>query len=163
MIRQLAFTLALAAAGPASALSCLAPSVEGTYRQAAESAEDFVIGVGSLSLAGPSDPPEGAVAQGGDINAMVGYTQPATFEGTFFTGSDFSNSRTVPVTVDVTCVAAWCGAASDVEYGLFFFRLDDGAYTLTENACPGFSFSDAHPGMLEEVISCHQGSCNGAW
>jgi hypothetical protein len=163
VIRHFAFAVALVAAAPASALSCLAPSVEGTYRQAADSAEDYVIGVGSLSLVGPSSPPEGAVAQGGDINAMVGYTQPATFEGEFFTGREFSGFREVPVTVDVTCVAAWCGAASEIEHGLFFFRLDEGAYTLTENACPGFSFSDAHPGMLEEVISCHRGSCNGAW
>ncbi|WP_341863348.1 hypothetical protein [Gymnodinialimonas sp. 57CJ19] len=167
MIRQLAFGAALVAATlnavPASALSCVNPSVASTYQRAAESPIDYVIGVGQLTLTGQSTPPEGAVAQGGDINQMVGYTQPARFVGEFFTGSGFDSSRDVPVTVDVTCAAAWCGQASDVAYGLIFFSVEDGTYTLTENACPWDVFHDAHPGMLAEVMSCHQGACAGAW
>lgn len=163
MIRQIAFVAAIVAAGPASALSCAYPTVESAYLQAAESPVDYVIAVGQLSLTGQSNPPEGAVAQGGDINQMVGYTQPARFSGDFFTGSDFDSTRTVPVTVDVTCISAWCGQAREVDYGLFFFSVSNGNYVLTESACPGDAFPDAHPGMLEEVITCHQGSCNGAW
>lgn len=163
MLRYLAFAAALIAAGPVSALSCLAPSVAGAYTQAAESPVDYVIGVGSLSLTGPSDPPEGAVARGGDINDMVGYSQPARFVGEFFTGDGFDSSQDIPVTVEVTCTVAWCGSAADVEYGLFFFQSEPRRIVLLENACPGFAFPDAHPGMLAEVISCHQGACAGAW
>ncbi|OAN78993.1 hypothetical protein A8B78_01125 [Jannaschia sp. EhC01] len=163
MIRPLAFLFAIIAAGPAAALSCAVPTVAGAYTAAAQSPAAYVIAVGSLRLTGPSNPPQGAVAQGGDINRMVGYTQPARFEGEFFTGSDFDASRDVPMTVDVTCVAAWCGAARDVSDALFFFRVVNGGYVLTENACPGFVFDQAHPGMLEEVINCHQGTCPGAW
>ncbi|GAB5447011.1 hypothetical protein [Gymnodinialimonas sp.] len=163
MIRQFAFVAALLAAGPASALSCAVPTVAGAYTAAAQSPADYVIAVGSLRLTGPSNPPQGAVAQGGDINQMVGYTQPARFQGEFFTGRDFDASRDVPITVDVTCVAAWCGSAQDIPDALFFFRVDNGAYVLTANACPGFVFDLAHPGMLEEVINCHLSSCPGAW
>ncbi|MEJ6391117.1 hypothetical protein [Gymnodinialimonas ulvae] len=163
MIRSVAVVLALAAAGPVNALSCIAPSVAQTYTFAAESPENYVIGVGSLNLIGPSNPPEGAVAQGGDINQMVGYTQPAQFDGALFTGATFDNTRVLPVTVNVTCVAAWCGAAQDVNYGMFFFRQVNGGYVLDEEACPGNVFADAHPGLLQEVIACHQGTCPGAW
>jgi hypothetical protein len=163
MIRAVAFLLALAAAGPVNALSCIAPSVAQTYAFAAESPADYVIGVGSLSLTGPSNPPEGAVAEGGDINQMVGYTQPAQFDGELFTGTGFDNSRVLPVTVNVTCVAAWCGSASAVDYGLFFFRVADGAYVLDADACPGNTFTDAHPGLLREVVECHAGACPGQW
>lgn len=163
MIRQFAFVAAVVAAGPASALSCAYPTVESAYLQAAESPVDYVIGVGQLTLTGQSTPPEGATALNGDINQMVGYTQPAFFYGEFFTGSGFDASRQVPVTVDVTCIAAWCGAAQEVDYGMFFLRVENGNYVLQENACVGLRFSDAHPGMLEEVLSCHQGTCNGAW
>ncbi|MBF9044580.1 hypothetical protein HKCCE4037_14645 [Rhodobacterales bacterium HKCCE4037] len=163
MIRSLSLCLALLAAGPASALSCLAPSVAGAYQNAADSPADYVIGVGGLSLTGPSNPPEGAVAQGGDINQMVGYTQPAQFDGELFTGQAFDSARVLPVTVNVTCVSAWCGAANAVDYGLFFFRVENGNYILDENACPGNTFPDAHPGYLLEVIDCHNGSCPGNW
>lgn len=163
MTRYIALVLSLAAAGPASALSCLAPTVAGTYTNAAESPADYVIGAGSLALTGPSNPPQGTVAQGGDPNQMVGYTQPAQFDGGLFTGEDFDNQQVVDVTVDVTCVAAWCGAAAPVDYGLFFFRVVNGAYILDAGACPGTVFPDTHPGMLQEVIDCYQGTCPGHW
>ena len=163
MIRSFAFVAALFAAGPAMALSCAQATVAGAYTHAAQSPADYVIGVGSLSLTGPSNPPEGAVAQGGDINDMVGYTQPAQFAGELFTGQGFNNSTVLPVTVDVTCTIAWCGSAQSVDYGLHFFRVVNGAYILDEGACPANVFDNAHPGMLEEVVQCHAGSCPGNW
>lgn len=163
MIRRFALVAAMVAAGPASALSCAAPTVAGAYATAAESPEDYVIAVGRLNLAGPSNPPQGAVTRGDDPGQIVGYTQPARFEGEFFTGEGFDAPREVPVTVDVTCVAAWCGRARAVDYGLFFFRVAEGGYVLQEGACPQFTFADTHPGMLEEVVNCHQRSCPGAW
>jgi hypothetical protein len=163
MIRSFAFVVALVAAGPATALSCAQPTVANTYTYAAQSPADYVIGVGSLSLTGPSNPPEGAVAQGGDINDMVGYTQPAQFAGELFTGQGFDNSTVLSVTVNVSCIAAWCGSAQSVADGLHFFRVVNGAYILDEGACPGNVFHDAHPGMLEEVVQCYAGSCPGNW
>lgn len=163
MIRPFACVAAMLAAGPASALSCIPATVSGAYSHAAESPEDYVIGVGSLLLTGPSNPPEGAVAQGGDINQMVGYTQPAQFDGGLFTGGGFDNERILPVTIDVTCVAAWCGGAGQVDYGMFFLRVVNGAYILDAPACGGSVFHDAHPGMLDEVVLCHAGTCPGNW
>ncbi|MEX3017117.1 hypothetical protein [Gymnodinialimonas hymeniacidonis] len=163
MIRLFALLLSVFAAGPAMALSCLQPTVAGAYTNAADSPADYVIGAGSLTLTGPSNPPHGLTMQGDDPNQMVGYTQPARFDGGLFTGADFNNQQTLSVTVDVTCIAAWCGAASPVDYGLLFFRVVNGTYILDEGACPANVFHDVHPGMLQEVIDCHQGTCPGFW
>ncbi|MEJ6393399.1 hypothetical protein V8J82_09045 [Gymnodinialimonas sp. 2305UL16-5] len=164
MIRMMAFTFALLAAGPASALSCLRPSVTNTYAAAAESPEDYVIGTGSLALLGPSDPPEGAVAQDGDRNQMAGYTQPASFNGQLFTGNAFDRDWIVNVTIHVNCVSAWCGSANEIDSGLFFFRQVDGAYVLDEGPCPRDVFIDPTPQMLEEVVACYNsGTCEMEW
>jgi len=160
MIRPLLFTLCLLAAGPVTALSCVAPTIESTYRFAADSPANYSIAVGSLRAAGASIPPDGAVARGGDINDMQGYVQPARFEGQFFSGTDFSLDSATPVTVQVSCLSAWCGGFSDVESGLFFFeRLDDGSYVLEAGPCGGTVFLDPNEAMLSQVQACYDSGC----
>lgn len=160
MIRFIIFAMSVFAAGPAWALSCLAPSVAGAYRFAAESPADYAIAVGALSASGPSNPPEGAVAIGGDINAMAGYTQPAGFDGRFFGGEAFNLPRQVNVTVEVSCVGPWCGSFQNVPYGLFFLRRDaDGSYALEARACPGNVFHDPTDADLRQVVTCFQSGC----
>lgn len=161
MIRQIAFALALGAAGPASALSCLAPTVSGTYGYADASAENYVIAYGGITATGPSNPPQGAVAQGGDRNQMVGYTQPARFDGMVFTSSGFTQAWNQQIIADVTCVASWCGSYQDAEGALFFFRQgDDGTYWLDIGACPGNIFRNATQADLQQVSQCyHGGGC----
>jgi hypothetical protein len=160
MIRRCSILLALIAATPASALSCLQPSIENTYRFADESPTNYSIAVGSLRAVGASIPPEGAVAAGGDINDMRGYVQPAQFEGQFFTGTDFSLDRSVPVTVEVTCLSAWCGSFSDIESGLFFLEVaDDGSYVLEAGPCGGNVFLDPNEHTLFVVQECFSNGC----
>ncbi|MBL4629138.1 MAG: hypothetical protein JKY00_14100 [Roseicyclus sp.] len=156
-----ALAAALVAAGPASALSCLAPSVASTYGYAADSPANYVVAVGSLQATGPSNPPQGAVAQGGDINMMAGYTQVAQFSGMAFTGEAFTSPLTTRIVADVTCVAAWCGSYADEANALFFFRRDgDGTHVLEINACPGNVFSNPTPAQLQQVTQCYNsGDC----
>lgn len=158
VFRAAALTLCVVAAGPAMALSCLAPSVAGTYRFAADSPENYVIAVGGINATGPSNPPEGAVALGGDINNMQGYTLPARFDGMIFTGSGFTQPWNQQIAVEVTCTIAWCGSYSDQADALFFFRQEaNGAYTLEENACPGNVFPNPTGAQLRQVSQCYQG------
>lgn len=161
MIRAIAFGFSMLAAGPAAALSCLQPTVEGAYRVAQDSPADYVIGIGSLTAAGPSNPPEGAVAVGGDINAMQGFTQPAVFNGSLFTGTGFNTPGNFAVTAEVTCVAAWCGSYSNASNALFFFRREaSGAHILELGACPGFVFDSPTQAQRQAVIACYQnGGC----
>lgn len=161
MIRKLAFAAALVAAGPASALTCVAPSVAGAYGAADDSPQNYVIAIGSLVATGPSDPPEGAVARRGDLNRMTGYTQPAAFTGTLFSGAGFDLPGSFPVTADVTCVAAWCGSYADTPDAMFFFRREaDGSHVLEIGACPFFVFPNPTRAQRQTVISCYQnGGC----
>lgn len=160
MIRAMSFVVCLLAAAPVSALSCLEPSVERSYRSAAESPWDFVIAVGALRVDGPSVPPEGAVAFEGDINRMQGYMQPAAFAGEFFTGQGFDAERAVPIAVEVSCIAAWCGSFETVESGLFFLRADaDGSYALEVGPCGGSVFADPNEHTLFLIVECHNGRC----
>lgn len=157
MIRTISFAVTLIAAGPATALSCLQPTVASTYGAAADSPANYVVAVGSLSATGPSNPPQGAVAQGGDINQMVGYTQPAQFNGMAFTGEAFTSPLNTPVVADVTCSIAWCGSYGNQANALFFFRRDaNGTHVLEINACPGNVFPNPTPAQLQQVTSCYQ-------
>lgn len=161
MIRSIAFALSVVAAGPASALSCLAPSIMDTYAFAANSPDNYVLGVGSFDVVGQSTPPEGAVALDGDINNMQGYTQPGQFIGMQFTSWGFNQPWTEDVLVEVTCTVAWCGQAARVDNGLFFFRQNaDGTYALEMGPCPGNVFHNPTGNDLRQVRDCHNdGNC----
>lgn len=160
-LRAVAFTLSLVAAGPAVALSCVAPSVAGSYGFADDSPENYVIAVGALTAVGPSVPPQGAVAQGGDINQMAGFTQQAHFSGMTFTGSGFNAPLDAQISADVTCVSAWCGSYVDQANALFFFRQDtNGTYVLSLHACPGNVFPNPTQAQLSQVSQCYNsGTC----
>ncbi|WP_224816820.1 hypothetical protein [Hasllibacter sp. MH4015] len=159
MIRTLTYAIMVIAAGPAFALSCVRPSVEQSYRNADASPHDHSIAVGQLHLLAAPGPVTEGRPRGQGFQVPTGYTVPARFDGEFFDGNGFTLSRDVSVTVNVTCVSMWCGAAQDVDYGLFFFRIQNGNYVLDANACPGTVFDDAHPGMLSAVARCHHGGC----
>lgn len=160
MIRLLATALAVIATGPASALSCAAPSVVQAYRYADESPVNYAIAVGSLTASGPSNPPGGAVPINGDLNEMAGYVQPAFFVGNFFDGSGFNLARQVNVTVEVSCLGPWCGGFEDVGYGLIFLRRnDDGSYVLEAGPCPGEVFANPTQTQIQQVITCYNSGC----
>ncbi len=159
--QNLCTALVLFAAGPASALSCIFPTVEQVYGSAAGSLDSYVIAAGSLDVTGQSRPPEGAVALNGDTNNMQGYTQPARFDGMRFTSSGFNEPWSQDLLVEVSCVAAWCGQAERVEDGLFFIRQNaDGTYALEVGACPANVFANPTQADLRQVQVCHSvGNC----
>lgn len=157
-LRATAFALSLIAAGPAAALSCSMPTVQNTYGFASASPDNYVIAVGGMNATGPSNPPQGAVALGGDINNMQGYTQQARFDGMIFTGSGFTQAWNQQILVEVTCSIAWCGSFVAHDDALYFFRQEaNGAYTLQEAACPGNVFPNPTGAQLRQVSQCHQG------
>lgn len=161
LLRAFAFTLSIVAAGPALALSCSAPSVAGAYGFASDSPDNYVIAVGGMNATGPSNPPQGAVALGGDINNMQGYTQQARFDGMLFTGNGFTQAWNQQILVEVSCSVAWCGQYNDHDDALYFFRQEaNGSYTLQEDACPGNVFANPTNAELRQVSQCYQnGNC----
>jgi hypothetical protein len=151
MLKHIAISVAIFAAGPASALSCLRPEVGSSFERADQREEAFVVALGSLERSGPNvmDGPET-----GDSNMRVGYGFPARFTGRLATSGGFNADRALDVTVEVGCVSAWCGDDSLSDYGLYFLRLDEaGSYALEAGPCGGFFFGNPEEHQLMEVIS----------
>ena len=134
MFRSLAFVLALVAAGPASALTCMRMDVGQSFENADMRPETFVVVLGSLTRTG-ENVPDGP--ETGDPNNRVGYAFEARFTGHVASSAGFVDPLSVPVKVVVECVIAWCGADSLSEHGLYFLRRDsETQYVLEAGACP---------------------------
>lgn len=147
------------AATPASALRCIAPSVSESYRAAAESPEDYIIGLGYFTQTGLPVPPRG---DDEDINDRQSYSVEGRFIGDLFDGQGFSLDADFAVTVEVACLGPWCGSHGNAEHALFFFRqMADGSRLLEAGLCPLWMFVDPSPDMVSEVLACHAGSCGG--
>lgn len=146
--QNLCMVVALVAAGPASALSCLQPTIPVSYGAANDRTATFRIAVGELT-------PEHLGTRGGGAQQV-----PATFTGRFFNGAGFGGaSEQSAVTIEVNCTASWCGSVQAVSDGLFFFRQDAGGLVLEANACPLFVYPDVTGAMRRQVIACHALGC----
>lgn len=119
--------LALLAASPAAALSCLTPNAGETFNELAEAEATYYIGVGTFAV------PSGAQGLPEDQTA----TAKLRFEGELFSRLD-----TVPfeglVEVTVTCLDMWCGPdpTSETDQLVFLEAIDDDTMALEEGPCP---------------------------
>lgn len=150
MLKRLALLVALIAAGPAAALTCVRPEIDRSFERADAREEAFVVALGSLNRSG-ANIPDGP--DGGDPLHPVSYSFAARFEGRLASSEGFVTERGFDVTVEVGCLSAWCGGESLSEYGLYFFRRDGHeAYALEANPCGGFFFDNPVEHQLMEVL-----------
>ncbi len=155
MLKPLTFCAAVLAAGPAAALSCIAPTIPDTFAVADESAYAFVPALGTLQRTG-QNVPDGPDT--GDPNDLVGYSFDARFQGSFAGRDSFGAERTEAVTVEVQCVAAWCGGEPPTSHMLYFFRVDpDGSYVFESTVCPLYAFPDPTSHELQSLFGLIQG------
>ncbi|WP_371155719.1 hypothetical protein [Jannaschia sp. 2305UL9-9] len=148
--------LAVLAAGiaqPASALSCLSPTVQTSFAAADDSDATYVMGVGRLTPV----PGQRIPAAPDNPNHRVGYSLEATFEGHLATRNGFDHAYAGPVTVDVTCVAAWCGQIPVGAHLLFLERTAEGD-RLTAGPCPRFALPST-PRNRSDALSCLARGC----
>lgn len=151
MLRHLAFAIALLAAGPAAALTCMRPEIANSFERADTRPEPFVIALGRLIRTG-ADVPGDVPTTGGQLDRMP-YQFPARFEGRLAGANGFMTERGFDVTVEIGCISAWCGGESLSDYGLYFFRHDEqGRYALEANPCGGFLFENPTEHQLMEVL-----------
>ena len=151
MLKHLAFAVALLAAGPAAALSCMRPEIANSFEWADTRPESFVVALGRLVRSG-ADVPGEAPAQMGQLD-RVPYSFPARFEGRLAGSNGFVTERSFDVTVEVDCFSVWCGGESLSEYGLYFFRRDGSdSYALEADPCGGFFYDNPVEHQLMEVI-----------
>ncbi|MCX7558484.1 hypothetical protein OS190_02820 [Sulfitobacter sp. F26204] len=149
MIRLLVTILTLAAPLPALALSCLAPTIEGSFARYAAAEEAYVVVNGRLTL-DQTRMPEG----------MTETTPPrmthvaARLSGTFLNKKGFVLPFDKEVTLEVSCVGPWCGQIQNDTDVLAFLRKDTQGYALAIGPCGGAAFSAPDPAMLKRVTQC---------
>ncbi|WP_147126694.1 hypothetical protein [Shimia ponticola] len=146
-----ALALALTATH-AQALSCIAPSVEFSYTQAAEDDRAYVILDGQFTF-DPSDLPKRSVDNNNPPDTFV----KAIFSGSYFNGVDFENRWSGPVTLNAQCFGPWCSHATSGMTGLAFVERTDSGYILSLSPCGGAFFGDATDAQRAAIVACHTG------
>lgn len=155
-MRILAMVFAFLVPMPALALSCLAPSVEGSFARADAAKESYVVVHGRLTLDdkalprggnGEFQPPEmtkvAAILLGRSLN-LDGFTVPFDHD----------------ITLEVACFGPWCGSVRNGEAVLAFMHKKGADYVLDVNPCGGSIFSAPSLKMLKTVKTCmRSGAC----
>ena len=141
-------------AGPALALSCLAPDITRTYQQAAEAVETYIVVYGQLSFDEDQLP---VVDYSNQMDTPPDTLIPARINGKSLTLGGFSTDFDMPITLNAKCFGPWCAQPkSDVPYLAFLERTDDG-YTLVLDPCGGFGFARPSEATRQKVAVCFQG------
>lgn len=147
-------SLIIAFTGQASALSCVPWDAAGAYSRAAESERRFVIGHGqflrtSNDMPGPTDPhaPEAQP-----------YSFDALFIGNLASRAGFNAPVELEVSVEVVCMAHWCGGIDEGQEALVFLEVDeDRNYSLVSGPCPFSFIPNPSREDLSQITACMAG------
>ncbi|MEM1237210.1 MAG: hypothetical protein AAGI10_09590 [Pseudomonadota bacterium] len=152
MLTFLAIAFLIALAGQAAALSCLPMDVAGSYKEAAETKETYVIALGRFDF-DEAELPKRRVDNSNPPSTVV----DAVFTGGLFTGEDFGFETVLEVTVEALCLGPWCGWIEPGQEVLAFIEDRNGGYHLTVSPCPGQVYTAPSAAQIEKVVACHQG------
>jgi hypothetical protein len=141
----------------AAALSCLAPTVEGTFDNAQKSADAYVVVNGELTVDMRKMPRANEITQQSPDMTLI----PANIEGHSLSKAGFQTPFKKAITLEVACFGPWCGGMQSGADVLAFLRRDNnGAYALGVNPCGGDVFVTPPPEMLKQVERCFKrGRC----
>lgn len=158
MKRLLTITCLLAlTAGPALALSCVQPTIEGSYLDHAEAKESYILVYGTLTnkrnvVLGPER--EGVV--GGRAENFT-----ATFIGHQGTRAGFDRPIKTDVAISTTCAGAWCGSVAMDAMLMTFLETTPYGYRMTIGPCSGSEFYTPTKDEKRRMLRCLRGGvCN---
>jgi len=136
----------------ASALSCLPPDIRRMYQEAAGSAEVYFLVEGRVSHSG------GMPIGNHDIDALP--PEMTEVAGTF-DGVAYGWSRDVAfeadITLEVACLAGWCGGLESGTDVLGFLRKTESGYALSVGPCGGLTMAGVTEEMRAQARSCLEG------
>jgi hypothetical protein len=139
----------VATTGSVSALSCMRPTVDSAYRLVVDREEGFVFAYGTLTRSGPDIPePSGPEVE----DARTDYSFPARFSGHLATRRGFTAPAEFEITVEVECLALWCGAEVLDDPTLYALRMDPDGYVLEATVCNEFAIRNPDTATLEEMM-----------
>lgn len=147
--------LALFAASPAFALSCLAPDIVWLYQHIKEDEADYVLVRGKVR---PTEPPN--LAEPSGMKPSEAFTR-AYATGHALSASGFNARFDRPITIRVTCAGSWCGEPEGLEDDthIFAVRLDGDSAVLDRGPCSGLA-QRWTPEEETRLLDCHlKGKC----
>jgi len=154
MMRILSLCLAVFAASPVLALSCLPPTIEQAFMGVQQSPDLYAPVVGrfeGFASRAPSNSPN---------------PQDRTFWANFVgdhissKGPHADQILRVKVRVTETCAASWCGNLAAGTQMLTFLRKSGNSYYLTVGACGGNAFMNPTANQVQTIRNCMAwGSC----
>lgn len=145
MIRPGLAALGCLLAGPAPALSCLAPDLARSTAQAVAAEETFRVVIGRFDV---DLPPNGTAGR-----------FPARFAGRGVTSDGLGPPVSGEVTIEIGCAGPWCGEKPPETEALAFLRREADAWVLYLGACPQWLFEAPTKAQVETVRSCVAGNC----
>ncbi|MEO1306912.1 MAG: hypothetical protein AAFV38_03020 [Pseudomonadota bacterium] len=157
-MRLVLAAIALLAANPLHALSCLKPDPVSRYLEAVEATEGYFIVVGEISYARtpPERPDSAAFEERPDV------TIQAKIEGQALGKQGFERAFKRDLDLVSTCIGPWCGQFPQQGPLLAFVRAAEPQPVLEMSACPHNTFLPA-PENLARIEACHlRGKCEPA-
>lgn len=150
MKRLIAVILFALAPVPALSLSCIAPTVTGSFARFDAAAETYVVARGVITFDESALPPVVVVEPPPPALTNI----PGQFEGVSLASEGFERPFSDDITVSVTCMGPWCGTARSGADILAFLRLDGAGYTLEVTPCPGTFFEAPTKAQMETAQRC---------
>lgn len=138
----------------ASALSCLAPSVQRTFNEVHAAPETYVVVRGRLTL----DPRKLPRNNHGNSKPAKMTQVPAKLIGKSMSKSGFVVPFENTVMLEVACYGPWCGSVANGQETLAFVKRDAGSYALGINPCGGRAFTNPSAADLKKVLGCFNGA-----
>ena len=154
MFRAIALCLL---AGPAAALSCMAPDPVRTFQSLNAAPEEYVVVLGHLEF----DPGALPGPTGGAMDPNR--TDPprrvrATMTGKALGTAGFGMPWSGTVILEAECLGPWCPWQQPGRY-MAFLKRDGDQRTLMVNACGGNAFGDPSAVDVARVEACMKGTC----
>ena len=147
-------------AGSALALSCVQPSIEGSFQTWSDSPERYYIISGTLTPARPLPPIPSA------SDASRGPVDTSNLRGVYqIQGEVVYAQQTVPINhyiwVRVGCAGPWCGGfpSAGTSGVMALKQLPDQTLELHSGACPGDIFPDDSGTVKARVQQCMTTGC----
>jgi len=149
----LAITLYLVAAGQSFALSCIRPTIEGSYQFHADATEKYILVSGQLTK--KRNVVRGPKTQNGIGARSENFT--ATFVGHQATRSGFDRPLKITVAISATCAGPWCGSVNIDIPMITFFEVTSYGHNLSEGPCGGSVFYNPTKEQTNSVLQCLRG------
>lgn len=131
----------------AAALSCVPQSVERSFQQASAAEESYLIVTGTLIFDETKLPKR-------DVAEPQGVSIPAHLEGAALGLRERKTAFDRKITLNVRCLASWCGNPASGQPVLAFLEKKGGSYELLSGPCGGYLIQNPKPAQLRKAERC---------